>query len=173
MGAEERYEYTTFPSRKTTFPLFAEEVGGGWLQLLNLVMHCGTVKGAGKGGRLTEILNAIVTVKLTSDEVLPPCFDIGINEFEAYYRRSFSLPSPKGVDYTCGGRLRDWSWFDLMDEYMETEALKVFQACIAWMSGAAGQFEGQAIPAIDSVWWGMIYFRWIHPRPVVVTACPA
>ncbi len=47
--------------------------------------------------------------------------------------------------------LLEWDQFDLMDEYMETEPWKVFQAYIAWMSGAAGHFEGQAIPAFESV----------------------
>jgi len=47
--------------------------------------------------------------------------------------------------------LLEWTQFDLMDEYMETEPWKVFQAYIAWMSGAAGHFEGQAIPAFESV----------------------
>jgi hypothetical protein len=98
MGAEERYEHTTFPSRKTTFPLFAEEVGDGWLQLLNLVMHCGTVKGVGKGERLAEVLNAIVTVNLAGEAGLPACFDIGTDEFEVYYQRSFSVSSPEGVN---------------------------------------------------------------------------
>ena len=50
---------TTFPSRKTVFPLFAEEVGNGWLQLINLVTHCGTVKGTRSGDRLTEVLGEV------------------------------------------------------------------------------------------------------------------
>ena len=97
MSEAESYEHTTFPSRKITFPLFAEEVEDGWLQLLNLVMHCGTVKGAEEGGRQAEVLNAIVTIKLAGEEGLPSCFDIGTNEFEVYYRRSFSVSSPEGV----------------------------------------------------------------------------
>ena len=47
--------------------------------------------------------------------------------------------------------LLEWTMFDFMDEYMDTEPWKVFQAYIAWMSGAAGHFEGQAIPAFESV----------------------
>jgi hypothetical protein len=88
MSAEEGYEHTTCPSRKTTFTLLAEDAGDGWLQLLNLVMRCGTVKGAGKNERLAEALNAIVTVKLTGEQGLPPCFDIGADEFDAYSKRS-------------------------------------------------------------------------------------
>jgi thymidylate synthase len=104
-------EQTTFPSRKTTFPIFAEEVGDGWLQLLNLIMHCGTVKGTGKGDRLAEILNAVVTVKLAGGEgTLPLCFDFGIEEFEAYYRHFMSSSCPKDVNYTCGERLQNRSW---------------------------------------------------------------
>jgi hypothetical protein len=97
VSAEDRYEHTTFPSRKTTFPLLAGEVGDGWLQLLNLVMHCGTVKGEGRGRRRAEVLNAIVTIKLAGEEGLPSCFDIGTDEFEGYYRRSFFVSSPEGV----------------------------------------------------------------------------
>ena len=90
-----------FPSRKTTFPILAQDTGDGWLQLLNLVMHCGTVKSTRKGRRLAEVLNAIVTVKLTGiEETPPPCFDFGAEEFEAYYRHFVSLHRPEDVDYT-------------------------------------------------------------------------
>jgi phytoene dehydrogenase-like protein len=41
--------------------------------------------------------------------------------------------------------------FDLMDEYIETEAFKVMQAYIALSSGAHGHMEGVAIPALCSV----------------------
>lgn len=110
----------TFPSRKTTFPILAEEVGDGWLQLLNLIMHCGTVKGTRKGDRLTEVLNAVVTIKLTSDEgTIPPCFDFGTEELEVYYRHFSSLSRPEEVDYTYGERLQNWSWFNQETNRME------------------------------------------------------
>ena len=102
MGAEERPEYTTFPSRKTTFPLFADEVGDGWLQLLNLVMHCGTVKGVEEGQRRAEVLNAIVTVKMDNEVGIPHCFDIDADELDAYYKRSFLVSSAKGVKQLDG-----------------------------------------------------------------------
>ncbi|MFO8101701.1 MAG: NAD(P)-binding protein [Dehalococcoidia bacterium] len=44
--------------------------------------------------------------------------------------------------------LLDMTMFDLMDEYCETEPFKVMQAAVAWYSGAAGHWEGVAIPAI-------------------------
>ncbi|MCK4362885.1 MAG: hypothetical protein KAW13_06340 [Dehalococcoidia bacterium] len=110
----------TFPSRKTTFPISAEEVGDGWLQLLNLIVHCGTVKGTRKGDRLTEVLNAVVTIKLASDEgTIPPCFDFGTEELEAYYRHFSSLSRPEEVDYTYGERLQNWSWFNQETSRME------------------------------------------------------
>ncbi len=112
-------QQTTFPSRKTTFPILAEEVGDGWLQLLNLIMHCGTVKGSGKGDRLTEALNAVVTIELASGEGLPPCFDFGTDEFEVYYRHFSSLSCPEDVDYTYGERLQNWSWFNQETNRME------------------------------------------------------
>jgi len=112
-------EHITSPSRKTTFPMAAEEVGDGWLQLLNLVMHCGTVKSTRGGDRLAEVLNAIVTVKLSSEEELPPCFEFGADEFEAYYRRFGSLPCPEDMSYAYGERLREWSCFNRETSTME------------------------------------------------------
>jgi thymidylate synthase len=97
----------------------AEEVGDGWLQLLNLIMHCGTVKGTRKGDRLTEVLNAVVTIELASGEGLPPCFDFGTDEFEVYYRHFSSLSCPEDVDYTYGERLQNWSWFNRETNRME------------------------------------------------------
>jgi len=47
--------------------------------------------------------------------------------------------------------LLEWTMFDLMDEYMETEAVKVSRAYTAQVSGAHAQMEGVAIPAFCSV----------------------
>ncbi len=44
--------------------------------------------------------------------------------------------------------LLEMTMFDLMDEYCETEPFKVMQAAVAWYSGAAGHWEGVAIPAL-------------------------
>ena len=44
--------------------------------------------------------------------------------------------------------LLDMTLFDLMDEYCETEPSKVQHAMVAWYSGAAGHWEGVAIPAL-------------------------
>jgi thymidylate synthase len=106
-------QQTGCPSRKTTFPLFAGDVGDSWLQLLNLVMRCGTVKSTRNGERLTEVLNAMATIKLPGEEeTIPLCFDFGTDEFEAYYRHFVSLSPPQDMDYTYGERLRNWTSFD-------------------------------------------------------------
>jgi phytoene dehydrogenase-like protein len=47
--------------------------------------------------------------------------------------------------------LLEMTMFDLMDEYMETEAFKVNQAYVALSSGAMGHMEGVAVPAVCSV----------------------
>jgi phytoene dehydrogenase-like protein len=47
--------------------------------------------------------------------------------------------------------LLEMTMFDLMDEYLVTEAFKVNQAYIALSSGAHGHMEGVAIPALCSV----------------------
>jgi len=47
--------------------------------------------------------------------------------------------------------LRDMTMFDLMDEHMETESLKTILAWAAWASGAAGHWEGVAVPAFLGV----------------------
>ncbi|MEA1959236.1 MAG: NAD(P)/FAD-dependent oxidoreductase [Chloroflexota bacterium] len=60
--------------------------------------------------------------------------------------------------------LMEWTQFDLMDEYMETEAFKVFQSYIAWMSGAAGHMEGMAIPAFESVVACILYTTGAVPQ---------
>ncbi len=44
--------------------------------------------------------------------------------------------------------LLEMSQFDLMDEYMETEAYKVAQGIISWYSGASPEWQGVGIPAI-------------------------
>ncbi|MFO8010124.1 MAG: NAD(P)/FAD-dependent oxidoreductase [Dehalococcoidia bacterium] len=44
--------------------------------------------------------------------------------------------------------LREWTMFDMMDEFFETEPFKVTMAFAAWASGAAGHWEGVAVPAL-------------------------
>ena len=51
----------------------------------------------------------------------------------------------------CTPELREWTMFDLMDEFCESEPFKVTMAYAAWASGAAGHWEGVAIPALLSV----------------------
>jgi phytoene dehydrogenase-like protein len=59
--------------------------------------------------------------------------------------------------------IMEWTQFDLMDEWMETEPFKVFQSYIAWMSGAAGHMEGMAIPAFESVVASVLYTTGVVP----------
>jgi len=47
--------------------------------------------------------------------------------------------------------LREWTMFDLMDEHCESEPFKVTMAFAAWASGAAGHWEGVAVPSLLSV----------------------
>ena len=99
----------TFPSRKTTFPLFADGLGDGWLQLLNLTLRCGTVKGTSEADRLAEVLNAVVTIELAArEEALPPFFDFATEDLEAWHRRFTSASAPRGADYSYFERLRSW-----------------------------------------------------------------
>ncbi|MGQ9573484.1 MAG: phytoene desaturase family protein, partial [Dehalococcoidia bacterium] len=43
--------------------------------------------------------------------------------------------------------LLDMTYFDFMDEFLETESYKVLQATVAWYSGAAPHWHGMAIPS--------------------------
>ncbi len=47
--------------------------------------------------------------------------------------------------------LREMTMLDLLDEHCETEHFKTAMAFAAWASGAAGHWEGVAIPAVTSV----------------------
>jgi thymidylate synthase len=97
------------PSRRTTFPMFAKELGDGWLQLLNLTMRCGTLKCTSEDDRLAEVLNAVLTVELDSqDEAIPTFFDFHDAQFEVYYRYFMSPSRSEHSDYTYGERLQDW-----------------------------------------------------------------
>jgi hypothetical protein len=79
-------ERITFPSRKTSFPLFARELGDAWLQLLNLTLRCGSVKTSSEGDRLAEVLNAVVSVELADrEEALPPFLELTRADAEYSY----------------------------------------------------------------------------------------
>ena len=43
--------------------------------------------------------------------------------------------------------LLDMTYFDLLDEFVETESYKTMQATIAWYSGAAPHWQGMALPS--------------------------
>jgi hypothetical protein len=88
MTSPETPKRITFPSRKTSFPIFTADIADGWLQLLNLTFHCGTEKAAEEGGRLAEVLNAVVTVERSDEaEALAPYLDLDPDDLEAHHRR--------------------------------------------------------------------------------------
>jgi len=60
--------------------------------------------------------------------------------------------------------LLDMTLFDLLDEYCETEPWKVLSAAGAWYSGAAGHYEGVAIPAIAGQALVTLYSGFSVPR---------
>jgi beta-carotene ketolase (CrtO type) len=51
----------------------------------------------------------------------------------------------------------EWTQFDLMDEYIETEPFKTFLAFLGWWAGAAAHFEGMAIPAFEAAVAAVLY----------------
>jgi len=51
----------------------------------------------------------------------------------------------------CTPELRNMTMFELMDEHLEGETFKTAMAFAAWASGAAGHWEGVAIPAALAV----------------------
>ena len=88
--------------------------------------------------------------------------------------------------------LRQGTMFDIMDEYCETDHWKTAMAYAAWASGAAGHWEGVAIPAIHCVqlliltntgrtsyprgglhgYFHAIHRAAVHRGAVVRTSCP-
>jgi len=124
----EGFERKVFLSRKTSFPIFSNDVADSWLQLLNLAMRIGTEKQAGDGERLAEVLNVMVTVGLPviaedlEVEVAPPeefpsFFDFNRDDFERYCRRFEAAPEsgPEGAHRDYGERLHDWKGIDQLE----------------------------------------------------------
>jgi len=60
--------------------------------------------------------------------------------------------------------LRNMTMFDLLDQHMETESLKVTLAFAAWGSGAAGHWRGVAVPAFLAVVLLLLTGRLSYPR---------
>ena len=60
--------------------------------------------------------------------------------------------------------LREMTMFDFMDQHMETESLKTMLAFAAWGSGAAGHWEGVAVPALLAVVLLLMPGHLSHPR---------
>lgn len=105
-------ERKVFHSRRTTFPMFASDVGDGWLQLLNLVLKIGAEKKVPTGERIAEALNAVVTIEvpeledgepLKKEEVFPEYFHFNSDDFERVIAPGFEK------------RLREWSGTDQLE----------------------------------------------------------
>jgi hypothetical protein len=113
-------ERTVFLSRKTTFPIFSDDAGDAWLQLLNLVLRIGTEKVTSAGDRLAEALNAVVTIELPDAEgELAPFLEFNDDDFEHYYRR-FSAPTPSEEPrHVCGERLFDRVGIDQLESVID------------------------------------------------------
>ena len=119
-------ERKVFLSRKTSFPIYANDLGDSWLQLLNLTLRIGSEKHTSEGEALTEALNVIVTVGLPviaedlevevePPEAFPSYFEFNREDFERYYQR-FEGPthtSPKNDD---SPRLRSRGGRDRIEE---------------------------------------------------------
>jgi hypothetical protein len=98
-------ERPVFLSRKTTFPIFSSDVADSWLQLLNLALKIGTDKQTADGERVSEALNAVVTIEtpvLEDGELENPEFP-GFLDFNG---EDFS----RFRSYT--DRLHDWGGVD-------------------------------------------------------------
>ena len=109
-------ERKVFPSRKTTFPIFSNDVGDAWLQLLNLTLRIGTPKRQADGERMAEALNAVVTVELPAEEEeFPPFLDFNRDDLDRFYRRFESPSSSQASRQDYGGRLRDWDGIDQLE----------------------------------------------------------
>jgi len=123
-------ERKPFASRKTSFPIYSSDVADGWLQLLNLVMRIGTEKTTGRGDRLAEALNAIVTIELSSEEEAPASFlDFSGDDLDEYYRRFTSRSRSGEARPGYGERLYDWdglnqfeSAIDRLEQSMDTRS---------------------------------------------------
>ena len=75
----------------------------------------------------------------------PP--EVELNEDNIPYMQVYKQYQPE----VWTRELLEMTFFELMDEYLVTEAFKVNQAYIALSSGAHGHMEGVAIPALCSV----------------------
>lgn len=113
-------ERRPFLSRKTTFPIFTEDVADSWLQLLNLVFRIGTDKATPEGERLAEALNAIVTIELAAEEEkLAPYLEFDGAELDEYCRHFSSAPRSDERRAGYGERLRDWNGLDQLEAAIE------------------------------------------------------
>jgi hypothetical protein len=94
-------ERKIFKSRKTSFPVFAGDVGDSWLQLLNLALRIGSDRRTA-AGPAAEALNTMVTiglpviaedleVEVTPPDDFPPYLEFDRDEFE---RRYEGVPAP-------------------------------------------------------------------------------
>jgi hypothetical protein len=95
-------ERKVFHSRKTSFPIFSQDVGDSWLQLLNLTLRIGS-DGDTPAGHAAQALNTMVTIGLPviaedlEVEVEPPVdfpdyFEFDRDEFERHYAGLNSPP---------------------------------------------------------------------------------
>jgi beta-carotene ketolase (CrtO type) len=81
----------------------------------------------------------------------PP--DVEVNEHTIPFMQVYKERQPD----VWSRELLEGTLWDVMDEYLECEPFKVYIAFIAWYSGAAGHFEGMAIPAFASVILATLY----------------
>lgn len=103
-----------FLSRRTSFPVFANDVPDSWLQLLNLTLRIGTDRRLAGGEPVAEALNVVVTVGLPvlaedlEVEVAPPVEFPAYLDFDRADFERFYAPLAAGL----GRRLRDWDGRD-------------------------------------------------------------
>lgn len=103
-------------------PIFirASSPKDGWLQLLNGVMRCGTVKTTRKKEKIANYFEIVVSFPAPEEEVIDECFDFTKNDLDAYYDSFLSSdPPPEGIDYRYGQRIQNWRGHNQLQEVIE------------------------------------------------------
>ena len=139
-------ERKVFPSRKTSFPIFSQDVGDSWLQLLNLALRIGSDRQT-PAGPAAEALNTMVTIGLpviaedletavTPPEDFPAFLEFDRDEFERSYA---AVRAPA---------------FDRLQRELETSGMAVLGADELRKLDVAGELASVSFHVVDGSLYG-------------------
>lgn len=143
-----------FPTDHSVFKIKGKTIGKVWLEILDHIMKFGVVKKSDYAEDQKEILNltAVITDEHPRDIQWEEYFQFSREHLQDYLPLMLTDKKVEGVQYTYGGRLRNWRGIDQIDSLIKKLKKSLYSrraVAVTWDVGK--DCEEVDVPCIDLI----------------------